>query len=236
MSKKIILLALAVASLAVFALPAMAVAAEEDTPNHLETKPEGSKVVEGVGSATLTGALAQNITCPVSSGTATFTSTTTGTFQQVFGSEAKPCTNPSSKKCTTAGQPAGVIKTELLEFHLLTVVDSITKATGPGILVTPNAEKFASFTCEGGLLTSVTGNGLVGTTDPCNTVTSEPTVTFSSSSNTVQTHKTVVATETPSNVEKHTTTEYALKAFGAAASEDAVGKIKLVNSNKLICT
>jgi hypothetical protein len=47
MSKRIILLALAVASMAAFALSAMATAAEEDLSNHLVPTPVGPKPLTG---------------------------------------------------------------------------------------------------------------------------------------------------------------------------------------------
>jgi len=218
--KKIILLALAAASVAAFALPASAMAI---VPVHVVPKPEGVKTVDGVGSATLTG-LGTTITCAKSHGTATFTTTTTGTFEQTFSE----CVNGSGKKCTTSGQAVGVITTATLEFHLATVEDTTTKAIGPGLLVTPPAGGFATFLCEGGINTTVSGNGLIGTiTQPaCGSSSKEATISFSSSSSTVQTHKTLAGTAT----------EWSLNAFGFPASEDAHGTITLGTEAKLECT
>jgi hypothetical protein len=217
--KKIILLALAAISAAIFVLPATAMAI---TPLHVVPKPESAKTVHGVGSATLTGP--QDITCVSHSGTATFSTTTTGTFQQTF----KEC-KAGIRRCTTSGQAVGTIKTNVLPFELGTVEDSITHAGGPGILVTPGPGGFASFTCEGEFPTTVAGNGLIGTiTKPaCGSSSKEATIEFSSSSHSVQTHKTVVGTAT----------EYYLQAFGAfQASEDAHGTITLGTEAKLECT
>ena len=222
MSKKIILLALAAASVAAFALPAMAMA--EDAPLHLVPQPIGTKTVDGEGTAVLTSP-GGNITCTSSNGTVTFSTSTTGTFEQTFHG----CTGPFKEPCTTSGQPSGTITTTQLPFHLVTVEDSVTHATGPGVLVTPNETTgdFAHFTC-GFINVNVAGNGLIGTITnvACGASSSEPTIEFSSSSANVQTHKTVVGT----------TTEYSLTSGGSAASEDASGKITLGEATKLECT
>jgi hypothetical protein len=222
MSKKIILLALAAVSAVVFALPAMAMA--EDSPLHVVPKPEGSKKVDGVGTATLTGGFG-SVECTANSGTASFTSTTSGSFEQTFTG----C-KLAGASCTTSGQASGTITTQSLPFDLLTVAHTPANGTtGPGILVTPNAGtgQFATFTC-GFLGFTVKGNGLIGTiTKPaCGSSSTEATVEFSSSSTGVQTHKTVVGTET----------EYSLENLGSAASEDAEGTITLGTSSKLECT
>jgi len=224
MSKKIILLALAAASLAAFALPTAAMA--EGTPLHVVPAPSGAKVVDGEGSAFLTGGFG-TITCTSSSGTATFTSSTKGTFEQTF----KGCTGPTGT-CTTSGQASGTITTTVLDFDLVTVLHEHNAAkTGPGVLVTPNTETgvFAHFDCPLFPNTTVTGNGLVGTITnvACGASSSEPTIQFSSVSTGVQTHTTVVGTEG---------TSYGLKAFGGNASEDASGKITLGSAAKLECT
>lgn len=218
--KKIILLALAAASVAaLLALPAAAMA--EDVPLHVIPAPSGSKTIDGVGHATLTASFGK-ITCESSSGTATFENSTTGSFEQTFHG----CTEPFGGKCTTAGQPEGTITTTTLPFHLLTVEDTVTKATGPGVLVTPavGTKHFATFKCPLVGERKVEGNGLIGTiTLPeCGKESTEATISFSSSSQGVQTHKTVVGT----------TEEYTLE----NASEDAEGTITLGTKAKLECT
>lgn len=221
MSKKIILLALAVASVAAYAMPAAAMA--EDVPVHVVPAPIGAKTIDGEGVTTFTASFG-SLSCTSSSGTATFTNSTTGTLEQTF----RGCTEPFGGKCTTTGQPEGTITTPTLEFHLLTVEDSVTKATGPGILVTPNGGHFATFKCP--LIGEVTigGNGLIGTiTSPkCGETSSQATIQFSSSSTGVQTHKTVVGT----------TTEYSLSSGSGAASEDMSMLITLGETRLLECT
>jgi hypothetical protein len=222
--KKIILLALAAASVAAFALPATAMAVEEDVAVHEVPAPIGAKTITGEGSATLTGSFG-NVVCTSSSGTATFENSTTGTFEQTF----KGCT--FGGPCTTEGQAAGTITTTVLPFHLVTVEHTPTTGSpGPGVLVTPNAATgvFAHFTC-GFIKVTVEGNGLLGTITkpPCGGTSSEPTIQFSSSSTSVQTHKTVVGTPN---------TEYSIKTNLGAASEDASGIISLGTPAELVCT
>jgi hypothetical protein len=190
--KKIILLALAAASVAAFALPATASAI---TALHVVPKPEGAKVIHGVGTSTLQAPFG-SITCKKSSGTATFVSTTTGTFRQTF----QECHEPFGGTCTTEGKPVGTIETTLLPFHLATVVHRSTGAVGPGILVTPAGEvptgHFASFSCPIVGARKVEGTGLIGTiTKPaCNTTGNEATISFTAASQAVQTHTTLANT------------------------------------------
>jgi hypothetical protein len=223
MSKRIILLALVAASAAIFVLPAASMAVEEDVPIHVVPKPEGIQIGDGEGTATLTGGFGA-VACTASKGSGEATTTTTGTGEGTFTG----CTLGSSS-CTTPGQAAGTITTEKLEAHLVTVEDTTTHATGPGVLLTPNAQtgQFATFTC-GFLNFTLKGNGVIGTiTKPkCGESSTEATVAFSSSSTGVQTHKTVVGTKT----------EYSLELGGAAASLDASGVNTLGKLAKLECT
>ena len=190
--KKLILLALAAASLVAFALPATASAI---TALHVVPKPEGAKVIHGVGHSTLQAPFG-NITCKKSSGTASFTTTTTGTFQQTF----HECTEPFGGACTTSGQPAGTIQTTVLPFHLATVVHKTTGAVGPGVLVTPGEGKatghFATFSCPIVGVRKIEGTGLIGTiTKPaCGTTGNEATISFTAASQAVQTHTTLAGT------------------------------------------
>lgn len=224
MNKKIIVLAFAAAGVAAFALPAMAMA--EDVPVHLVPTPTGSKTIDGEGTATLTASFG-SIDCTSSSGTAEFSNGTTGLLTQTF----KGCVEPFGGKCTTVRTPelpAGTIVTRSLTLHLLTVEDSVTHATGPGVLVTPTGGVFADFKCPFIGAVTVGGNGVVGTiTEPgCSKSSTKVTMSFSSSSTEVQTHKTVVGTET----------EYSLTTNAGASSEDAAGSITLGEEAILECT
>jgi hypothetical protein len=229
MSKKITLLALVAAGVAAFVLPATAMAAEEDVPLHLIPKPEGTKLIDG-GAAALRGSFG-SVTCTSSSGTATFSSTTTGTLTQRFSG----CT-AFGGSCQTPGQLNGVIVTTSLEFHLLTVEDSFTRITGPGVLVTPNVNSkgephFATFQCSFFGEFVVRGNGLIGTIirPACGESSEGVTFQFSpmSAGSSLQTHRTVVGTST----------EYFLRINGGESSEEASASITLgLTEAQLQCT
>jgi hypothetical protein len=226
--KKIILLALAAASVSAFALPATAMA--EDVPLHAKEVALNTPFkIDGVGGATLRGGFGL-VNCTASSGSATFTSSTTGTLSQTFTG----CT-AFGVPCKTAGQPEKTIVTTTLVFHLLTVEDTVTGATGPGVLVTPNVDAggqnhFATFECPPFGKFEVRGTGLIGTiTKPsCGQKSKEATVQFSpqAAGSTVQTHKTVVGT----------TVEYNLTTNTQESSEEAEGTITFSNEPTLECT
>jgi hypothetical protein len=224
MSKKIILLALAAVSAVIFALPA---AASALTPLHVVPKPEGTKTAHG-GAGVLRGSFG-TVSCKSSTGAVTYTTTTTGTLTQTF----KECSGFGAP-CTTKGQASGVIVTTTLEFHLATVKDITTGATGPGVLVTPGKDAsgnphFATFECLG-ITFVVRGTGLIGTITnvACGASSSEPNLVFSPSAagSNVQTHKRVVGTET----------DYNLTTNGGESSEEASGVVTLGTAAKLECT
>jgi hypothetical protein len=204
--KKFILLALAAASVVAFALPATASAINA---LHVVPKPEGVKVIHGVGTWTLQAPFG-NITCKKSAGTGTLENTTTGTFQLTL----HECTEPFGGACTTAGQPAGTVKTTVLPVHLATVEDpAAATKVGPGVLVTPAAggtgRHFATFSCPIIGERKVEGNGVIGTiTAPkCGESSTQATISFTAASQGVQTHKTLAGT----------TTEYSLDSSAAVA-------------------
>ena len=221
MNKKIMLLALAVASVAAFALPAMAMA--EDIPLHLVPKPEGAKTVTGAAAelSTVGGTV---VTATTTDGTATWETSTTGTIELTF-TESKSFGFP----CTSPGQPSGTITTATQPFHLVTL-----PGTSPGILITPPANGiFAEFTCAGFLTAVVKGNGIVGTiTAPaCGGSSTKSTSTFEKEKAGVQKHKLVAGTET----EYHLTASINGGAFQEAAQTGS-GVTNLVNNTKLECT
>ena len=223
MSKKIILCTLVAVSAAAIALPAAAIAAEEDVPVHLVgVGLNQARLIDGVGNAELTGSFG-TIKATSWAGSASFESTTTGTLELTLKG-----VTAGGTACTTEGQPSGTITTTELPFHLVTVEDSVTHATGPGILITPNpvTKVGAHFVC--GFLKFTIEGSLIGTiTSPeCGKSSSNVTLSLSSSSTGVQTHKTVVGT----------TTEYSWTQGGSPVSLDAEGTITLGTEAKLECT
>jgi hypothetical protein len=179
MSKKIMLLALAVASVAMFALPAAASATEI----HLENV---ASFTGSAGAGTLTAEGESVITCESSdvTGTVSAGGTTgeisldfTGCHTTVFGITAK---------CRTSGSPIdNTIKSSGV-YHLITISEKV-----PGILVTPVV---TTIVCAG-ISNTITGGNIIGTiTDngtslTCSRESTELVTSFTAAGST-QTHKT----------------------------------------------
>jgi hypothetical protein len=146
MSKKMKLLALAVAAL--FALPSAASAQEIHFTN--------VTTFSGSGGVNLISAVNEpKISCTGTSASGSFNagSTTTGSVNLIRSG----CTAEFlgiKGTCNTAGDSSGVI-TSSASFHLITI------STGkPGILLTPVT---STTTCVGFARTELTGNGIIGT-------------------------------------------------------------------------
>jgi hypothetical protein len=153
MSKKMMVLALAVVSAALFALPAVASAQSW----HLGTTTSLSVTGSG-GKLTSTNGLV--VSCSTTTGSGSFSTTTEGSVSLLFHN----CTSVSFP-CNTAGLPSGTI-TVSVKF------DGIMVSTNnPGVLLTPSGASstetagkkvIAEFSCLG-IVTTVYGNGVIGT-------------------------------------------------------------------------
>lgn len=218
MSKKIMMLALAVACAAVFALPATASAL---VPLHLSATPAANSVIDDIGAdPTLSTSGGTTVTCDSFTGTATFAAGgTTGTMSLTFGPN---CRGPLGVSCTSSGESSGNIATTVLPFDLVTLAGN-----APGVLVTPNNGHFATFSCFG-VQTVVTGNGVIGkiTSPGCNGSSKEPTIDFNATAHGTQEVTKVAGTETV----------YTLKKGAENAAQDATGKLTLSNTPTLTCT
>jgi hypothetical protein len=182
MSKKMMALALAVVSAALFAMPAVASAENW----HLDTTTTFS--VSGAG-GTLTSTAGLTITCTGTSGAGTFSTTTEGTVSLLFSG----CKEGFGLPCTTAGQASGVIKTT-------TKFDAVLVGpVNPAFLYTPDLsseptpglkEDF-NFVCLG-LTVKVFGKGVIGTISApaCGASSTTMTVVFASSAAGVQADQT----------------------------------------------
>jgi hypothetical protein len=166
MSKKIMLLALAVTAL--FALPSAASAQEIHFRNVTTFTGSG-----GVG--TLSATNEPKITCTATTATGSFTagSTTTGEVKLTFTG----CTAELlgiKGNCNTTGDAAQTTTSSGV-FHLITTID-VTGAT-PKILVTPVT---TTILCIGFLRVEVTGNGVIGriTSPACGFSSNEMKVVF----------------------------------------------------------
>jgi hypothetical protein len=178
MSKKMMVLALAVVSAALFAMPAVASAQTW----HLDTTSSFS--VSGPGGQ-LTSTAGITITCTGTSGSGEFSTTTEGTVSLLFSG----CKEPFGLPCTTASLPSGVIGATA-KFDAITV-----SATKPGVLLTPDLsneptpglKEFNNFVCLG-ITVRVFGKGVIGTISApaCGVASSTSTLVFASSAAGVQ--------------------------------------------------
>jgi hypothetical protein len=227
MSKKIMLLALAVVSAALFALPAMASAAE----NHVEGAT--GKTFTGTGAGgTLTAVNEPTISCTGTSASGSFTSETTGNVSLVF----ETCSSTIlgvSLHCRSADGATGQIKISQV-FHLIT----LTNAKGEnksGILLTP---PFPTIICGEGFSErtfQITGNGVIGTvtTPVCGASSNTMTVDFNGSAGN-QEHK--LYTGTTYDLTAVTEPDPGGTVATAAINGDATLTYVDGISRKLVCT
>jgi hypothetical protein len=233
MSKKIMLLALAAVTAAMFAMPAAASATFES----LHMSPTPAKLhVKGVGHMTLRSDGGQNFTCNGVSGTATpEAGGTTGTLVLTFGPH---CTGPTGETCvgTNPAAPSGSITTTTLPYHLVTL-----KGKSAGILITPANGAFAHLNCNVfgfPVQTTWQGNGFLGTiTAPaCGALSSTATLSLSSveAQTTTQLHRQVAGTTEA--------TIWSLSKGGNPAAVEAHATLTATNSTggvvttTLVCT
>jgi hypothetical protein len=224
MSKKLMMLALAAVSAAMFALPAVASAGNW----HLEKATGGATgpelAVTGGASTLSTSGNFLTVKGTGMSGTAKFNenSTTTGVITAesngVKGGLKFTGVTSLGFPCNSTGQVvnSGIVLTTPLAFHL----EKIETET-PGLLVTPNGggaepNHFASFSCAG-IPSVVRGNGVFGdVTNKCSEETEKGTAVFQTTGvNGVQKYKQVTTTGTSYSLEASTNGG----AFGPAAME-----------------
>lgn len=183
MSKKIMMLALAVAGAAIFALPAVASAQSWHTDQTTNFS------INGAGGTMTTSS--GNVVCSLKTGSGSFSTTTEGAVTIIYhGCKALGLFN-----CTSPGQPAGTVK-------LSAKFDAVMLATNkPGVLLTPTGteptpvsapgwKSLGEFSCTS-LTIEVFGKGMLGTiTAPaCGVASSTATWTFASSATGVQEHQ-----------------------------------------------
>jgi hypothetical protein len=180
MSKKMMVLALAVASTAMFALPTVASAQSW----HLNQTTSFSVTSFG---ANVTSTDGTTFTCTSLTGAGTFSTTTGGSMSFVYHG----CTGPFGFACTTTGQSSGTIAVSYTFDGIM--VTSTVSTKDPGILFTPTGiteptpgKKLVSeYSCLG-ISIKVFGNGMIGTIHspaaPCGQTASTWGLNFESSS------------------------------------------------------
>jgi hypothetical protein len=178
--KKSLLLALAVVSAAMLAVPALASAQSA----HIDKTSTFSVTGGATTLATTSGVTTAGTSV---SGSGTFTTTTGGTLELIFGGVAEEI---FGTKCGSTfnghAENSGVVTAKNLTFSLIMLATN-----KPGILIKPPAGGiFAHFKCLG-IETTVTGNGILGTiTAPaCGVASSTATLKIRSTSNGHQEHK-----------------------------------------------
>jgi hypothetical protein len=230
MTKKIILLALAAISAAMFALPAVASAGE------WSLDPAGGKfpVSFNLSSSTTT-----TLTTDDGSGLKVTCSTATGSGKQVTSTTSEEVTltfsgckeNLFGSSCTSTGQTSGTIKTTDLVGH------NVILEKGPpevrGVLLTPNAGHFATFDCLGFFHIVVGGNGIIGEmTAPttCGAVANTATVKYESPTTGTQKWTQVTTTGTKFNL-----TSSVNSGAAATASQDGTGTVNYAENMTFTC-
>jgi len=217
MSKKIMLLALAAVSAAVFALPAAASATEA----HID----GVTSFTGTfGLSTLTAKEEPTITCEGPNhvtGKFDTGSTTTGTIELDFTAcHTKDPIFGATIKCRTSGSPLDNTIKSSGAFHVITTNNK------PGILVTPVA---TSVVCAGISTVKVAGN-IIGTiTSPACEVESKSLVTSFKAAGAVQEDKSYTGTNY--NLTSQTG-EGAIKEAGL----EATATLESATAGKITCT
>lgn len=223
MSKKMMLLAVSVVSLAAFVLPATASA----TPAHISVAEQFTVTKGAVSSnAVFETTGGEKFECHEGvSGIGSWHSTTTGTKTLEF----RGCTS-SGFTCTTHAAEggtgtAGTISTTHLPFHLITISPGVA-----GTLITPNAatNSFAHYTCAGGLIKrKITGNGIIDTiTSPaCGVASTTATLKFEQGATTgLQKHTT------------HTGVNYHWELNGVKTALIAEARMHFASAKTIACT
>jgi hypothetical protein len=217
--KKMTLLALAVASVAMFALPAVASAGTW----HLGGSFPAPFTVKG-GTATLGTSGGTTIHCGSVSGSGSYENSTTGTMQLTFGGTCQTAGPFGPVHCTTAGQAAGNIRTEVLPIHNVMLHSNVA-----GILATPAASgRFAHFVCGGIITVEVKGNGVLGkiTKPACDTSSATATVDFNALGHGKQEYTQITTAGTV----------YNLKKGEEISAQDAIGEVTFATSRLVDCT
>jgi hypothetical protein len=235
MSKKLMMLALAAVSAAMFALPAAAFAGNW----HLEPE-DGSKTgptitISGTNSTlAATNGLVVRGTGISGIGTFNAESTTTGTITTesagIKGGLKFTGVTSLGFPCTSAGQAAGTVLTTPLTFHL----EKIDTET-PGILIKANnAENhFATFVCAG-ITTIVRGNGILGdVTDKCSEEKEKGTVDFQN--NGTAGHQKYTQVTTTGIIYDLESSQNGGSTW-STSSMDTIGNLTLSKKSKINCT
>ena len=227
MKHKMLLLALAAVSAAMFALPAVASAGSPVIDPASGKFPLTFTSAGGHSDFRATGEPA--ITCTSKTGTGRFTSGTTGEIALTFhGCMTSFFGFPTS--CNSAGQPSGTIVINPSVFHNIYVTDA---KTNPGILITPpSSGVFTTLICGSFAKTEVKGNGIIGevTAPRCNAAAQKTATLNFTAAGSSQNLKKVTATGTEFSLQSATE-----GGSTVAAAEVAEGTVTYSENATLTC-
>ena len=222
------MLALAAASVMMFALPAAASAEswDIDWADHSKALPFS---VDGTGTPKLKTHTGDSVECADVGGNGEYTTTTTGKITLTFTG----CKDEATGVSCTSGAGAGTITTTALTFHNIYVTHN--KTTGAAVLITPNepspgVKHFASFGCTlfgFGAHIKVAGTGVIGTVEQCGIGTSFG-INFQASAPGTQTHTTYTGNT-------YDLTSSRNGAAAVTASQEGTGDINFTESVNATC-
>jgi hypothetical protein len=221
--KTIMLLALAVVSAAMFALPAVASAGEwkMDCPGGKAT----CEFTTSGGHAELRAVEEPTITCTANTGSGSATNEgTTGTLAITFTG----CKALGFFSCNTSGAASGTINLASSVSHNIYLEDNKTKL---GLLLTPAT---TTIICSGISSLNVSGSVIGELTQGCNVESQEFNVAFAAAAGNEKTQRWEQITKTGSNFDLTATTD---KTGGnnELAAQVASGTIKFTGKAKTTC-
>jgi hypothetical protein len=175
MSKKIMMLALAAVSAALFAMPAVASAGEWDADGAAGQTFSVTKITNPELRAGET-----TVKCTGLTGSGTYTTDTTGNITLDFTG----CTDGTfGTACTSTGAASGTIAVTNKQFHNVIIGNAGDNKTPLGVLITGNSgatTDFTTFSCGFGLVTVTVTGSIIGEVEPveCNKAASTFNLNF----------------------------------------------------------
>jgi hypothetical protein len=226
MSKKLMLLALAAVSAAMFALPAMASAATWD----LNTAPAGEFTVTTSTAPVLSNTNNELVECTSSSGSGKYTTASSGTLKLVFHG----CKTPTFfNAACSSGATSGTIETTTELPFSNVYLDAAHTKLGVTIKGKGEEEHFASFTCAGFISFKVTGTILGEVEKTCTSPsTTQFPLTFTKTSNGHQTWKQV---EGAGSIED-LVVDNRLNSTSSTGAEVGTGFVNFTTAKTIQCT
>jgi hypothetical protein len=233
MSKKMMVLAMAVACAALFALPA---AASAQSWHNSSSGAASAFSVTGSGGNLTTPS--NTVTCTKTTGSGSFSTTTGGTVSLLF----EGCTAAGFAACNSPGQTGGKIAVHN-SFDAIEPTKGSSSIT-PGVLLTPSSSEehtagsgkkfFVEFSCGFFFSSKVYGNGVIGTIHSPDPSCGVPSKTFGLNfeSSAAGTQKDLTWTGTTYDLISRLNNE----AGDSTASLDGTATMHFASSQTITCT